>query len=275
MKLRSSTLGLLAVAGLSLEALTTTASAALLIGGLLTAAVPVLARQDTETVNRTVPFPDRGTLKLNNFSGRVTIVGTTGRDVIIKATRRADRERLDHIKMDVRTEGSTVVVDANKRDSGWDDRQNNVVESDIDIQVPASAALKIDCFSCPVDVRGVAGDQTLHTFSGEIKVNDAKAAMKLETFSGDLDVDLVNAGAAPEVRAKTFSGDMRLRIAADAKGDVTVSGNRGSFESDMPLVMSSTGRNRNIKATLPGGWASGNSHGIEFETFSGHIRIVK
>jgi len=244
---------------------------ALLTAGLLTLPALAAPQNDTETVNRTVPFPDKGTLKLTNFSGRISITGTTGRDAVIKAVRRADRDRLDHIKLDIRTEGSMVVIDANKRDNGWTDRQDNVVDTEFDIEVPASAMLQVEAFSSRLEIRGVAGDQRLKTFSGDITVTGAKGAMNLDTFSGDLDVDASGAGTEPDLRAKTFSGDIRVKLAADAKGDVSFSG-RGAFDSDVPLMMHSSERRGRVTGSLPGG-AGG--HGLSFDTFSGHVHVVK
>jgi len=230
--------------------LATLGYATLFLTGLLTVPVPAAAQKDTETVNRTVAFPDKGTLKIDNFSGRVTITATGGKDVVVKAIRRAERDRLDHIKLDIHVDGSMVVIDANKRDSSWREQNDNVVDTELDIEVPASATLRVGSFSSPIDIRGIAGDQTLRTFSGNITVTGAKGAVNLDSFSGDLDLDVTGAGASPEVRAKTFSGDMRLRMAADARGEVSFSGHRGAFDS------------------------VGN-HGVTFDTFSGHIRIVK
>src|SRR5262249_18722431 len=94
---------------------------AIAIVGAAALAVSTFARtpQDTETFDKTVAFPANGTFELHNFSGHVHITGTTGKDVVIHATRRANRDQLDHIKLDVQTSGSGVTIEANKRDSGW------------------------------------------------------------------------------------------------------------------------------------------------------------
>src|SRR5688572_23421111 len=150
--------------------------------------------RETENVNRTVAFPDKGTLRLNNFSGDVRISATTGREVVIKAVRRGTREQLDNIKLEVETSGSTVTIDANVASQAWRDRNRrqydndgDVVDTEFDIQVPASARLDIDVFSADVDVRGVSGDQRIKTFSGEITA------------------DLTPAGATPNFDGETFS----------------------------------------------------------------------
>src|SRR6266853_6996790 len=143
------------------------------------------AQEETEHVNRTLSFPSGGTLQLHNFSGDVHITVTTGKDLVIKAVRRAERDRLDHIALDIQTSGSTVTIDANKRDPGWQHDNNNVVETSFEIQVPASAGLDVDVFSSNLDIKGVAGAERLKTFSGNITVDAA-------------------AGAVPRLTAETF-----------------------------------------------------------------------
>ena len=86
--------------------------------------------RDTEHINQTAALAPGGTLKLKNFSGRVTITGTDRQDASIDAVRRGTRERLNHIKLDIHQEGSTLVVNANQRDHSWSRHSNNVVETD-------------------------------------------------------------------------------------------------------------------------------------------------
>ena len=74
-------------------------------------------RPRTEHVNRTLKMEPGGTLRLKNFSGRVTITASDRPEVVIDAVRRASRERLARIRLDIRTDGpNVVVVDANRRD---------------------------------------------------------------------------------------------------------------------------------------------------------------
>lgn len=205
------------------------------------------AQRETETVERTVELPANGTLELHNFSGDVRITAGTGRDVVIKAVRRARRAQLDGIKLDISTSGSTVRIDANKRDADWDDRDNNVVETTFEIQVPASTRLEVTAFSSDVTITGVRGDQELKTFSGRI--------------------DVRGLGGAP-FQAETFSGDIDVRLTGDVGGSITFNTFSGSLDSDVPLTLRSSGR-RSTRADLPGG--SGET--MRFKTFSGDVKI--
>jgi DUF4097 and DUF4098 domain-containing protein YvlB len=244
-----------------------------LAAAVLTLGIPAeaAAQKETETVNRTVPLPSRGTLTLKNFSGNIHLTPASGNDVVIKAVRVARREQLDHIKLEIDTSGSTVTIDANKRDADWRDHNDNVVETTFDIQVPAAAMLDVYGFSSDVDIRGLTGDQKVETFSGDITVEGAKGAIEAKTFSGRIDVNLTGAGASPSLSAETFSGRIQARLAENARGEVSFDSFSGEFNSDIPLTIRSVGRRR-TSGTLPGG--SGGST-LRFHTFSGDVHVIK
>lgn len=206
------------------------------------------APKETEQVDRTIALPSNGTLRLKNFSGNVRIVGGSGRDIVMKATRRASRERLDHIKLDVSTSGSTVTIDANKMDEQWkrDRRNNNVVDTMFEIQLPASANLDVEVFSSDVTVDGVSGEQSLHTFSGDIEVLNPRGP----------------------VDAETFSADIRLTVSRDSRGSIAFDSFSGEVDTALP-ISSTSWRKRSIEGTLPGGAGPR----MKFQTFSGDLKI--
>jgi hypothetical protein len=90
--------------------------------------------RETENVDRTLSLPPGGTVRLKTFSGRVNITGTSGNQVVIKAVRRATRERLQDIKLEITQSGNVIDIDANHR--LVERRNDNVVETEFDIQVP-------------------------------------------------------------------------------------------------------------------------------------------
>lgn len=204
--------------------------------------------KETETVDRTIPVPANGTLRLKNFSGDIHVTASSGRDIVMHARRRASRPQLDHIKLDVDTTRNMVTIDANKKDQEWsnDRHNNNVVDTTFELQVPASVYLDIDAFSSDVTIEGMTGSQSLKTFSGEIHVKEPKGALTAETFSADI-VVVIDAQTKGDLSFTTFSGDL-----------------------DSSLAISSTSRRRRaIEGTLPGG--SGPK--FQFKTFSGDVQI--
>jgi len=239
----------------------------------LTAAVPLVVaaeQKEAENVNKTVPFPNGGTLRVKNFAGGITITGTSGHDVVVKAVRTATRDRLDHIKFAIDTSGSSVTINANDRDESWRDHNDNVVETTMEIQVPASARLDVDAFSSGLDVSGVSGVEHLKTFSGHITVRDVKSELDAESFNGSIEIDATAAGADPDLRLHTFSGRINARLSDHARGTVHFDTFSGGFDSDFPVSIHSM-RKRDVTAELPGGAG----HELSFHTFSGDVKIKK
>jgi len=246
-----------------------------LASAVLVAPVSALAQErQTETVDRSMPFPANGTLKLRNFSGEVRITGGSGSNFVMKAVRRGYPDRLKEIQLTVESSGSTITVEANKRDSDMerrnDNRQNNVVETDFEIQVPAGARLDIDTFSSDVRVTGVHGEQHLKTFSGDIIASGSQAPLTAYSFNGRVEVDATGQGRSPDLSAETFSGTIQVRLADNAAGDLEFKSFSGDLDSVFPLTLRSSSR-RNVQAQLPGG--SGRT--LAFKSFSGDLKIVK
>jgi len=228
------------------------------------------AFQDTETVSRTVALNPGGTLRLKSFSGRVNIVGGDSNQVAIEAVRRAPRSRLDTIKLDVHSAGSTVYVDANHRESASWFKNNNVVETDFDIKVPRQTNLQIDVFSATVTVEDVEGRYDLGGFSSRINLVDAVGPVKAHTFSGPIEIRAKRWQPDQDMNIDTFSGNVTLRVPESAAGLITFNSFSGHLNSDIPLVLKN-GNRRSLKAEL--GANPGNGANLRFKTFSGSVRI--
>jgi Putative adhesin len=222
--------------------------------------------RQTETFDRTLSLPPGGSVRLKTFSGRVTITGTAGSQVVIHAVRRASAERLRDIQLEVRQEGNAVEIDANHQ--VVERRNNNVVETDFDIQVPAQTRLDLRTFSAPVSVTGVRGNLTVDGFSSEIRLSDVGGPMHVKTFSGEVSVEAHAWSDGDNLDINTFSGGVSLRLPDSARGDISFDTFSGKFNSDLPVTMSSSSR-RNFRGSLNGG---GNTN-FRFKTFSGDVDI--
>jgi len=204
--------------------------------------------RESETIDRTLPMPAGGTLRLKTFSGRVKITGGSGNQLVVHAVRRASRERLQDIRLEITQNGSTIEIDANHR--VVEHRNDNVVETDFDIQVPARTRLDLKTFSAPITVVGVTGSQNIDGFSSEIIIESN------EWVDGST------------IDVNTFSGDVRLRLPGNAKGNIDFNSFSGRFESDLPVTLNSSSR-RNFRGTLNGG----GSGDFRLKTFSGDVSI--
>jgi len=228
------------------------------------------AAKETERVERTVPLSAGGTLILKNFSGRVEITGESRNDVAIVAVRRATRERLDNIKLDIQSDGRTVRIDANKKNENWDEKNDNVVETDFTIKVPQSANLDLNVFSSPVQISGVTGTHKVHGFSSDLRLDRVTGSVDAETFSGQNYLAPATWQQGQRMRAKTFSGDIEVRLPESAAGTVEFDSFSGEVDSQVPLTLQSKSK-RKLRASLND--AAGGQ--LDFKTFSGDVRLLK
>ena len=224
--------------------------------------------RETENVDRTLTLAPGGTVRLKTFSGRVNITGSGGNQVVIKAVRRATRDRLDDIKLEITQNGNVIDIDANHR--VVERRNDNVVETDFEIQVPSQTKLDLRTFSAPVTVTGVAGDLEVEGFSSDIRLTDVSGPKRVKTFSGGVDVQARSWADGDDVNVNTFSGDVTLRLPDNARGAITFDSFSGTFDSDLPVALSSSSK-RNFRGTLNGG----GSTDFRLNTFSGSVRIQR
>ena len=229
----------------------------------------LVAAQETERVHKVVPLGPGGTVSLHNFSGHVRVVGADVNEVTIDAVRVASRDRLDHIKLDVETSGSTVTIQANKKDPGWNVDHDSVVRTDFDITMPRQARLEAKVFSSDVRVSGVSGEQKIESFSGDVQIEDGPGRLKARTFSGDIDAGI--AAGAPALDLESFSGDIALKVPAGANAALEFDSFSGKLTSGVPLTVT-----EQRKGHLRGALGSGDGQNlVHLKTFSGDVKIVR
>lgn len=239
---------------------------------LVACAVPSLeaARDETERITRTFKLSPGGTLRLKSFSGRVNITATDADEVVVDAVRRGSRDRLDHIKLDIRNDASGVYIEANKRASSSWFSNNNVVETDFDIKVPRKTNIDVKVFSAVVNTDGVEGRHTVGAFSSRVTLLNVTGPVKAHTFSGSVEIQAKNWQPDQNIDVDTFSGNVTLRVPESAAGLVSFNSFSGYLNSEIPLTFRN-GRRTNLKAEL--GANASNGGNLRFKTFSGSVRI--
>ena len=108
----------------------------------------------------------------------------------------------------------------------------------------------------------------IKTFSAPVTVIGVNASQNIDGFSSDVTIESSDFGDGNDIDVNTFSGDVRLRLPASARGNIDFNSFSGRFESDLPVTLNTSSR-RNFRGALNGG---GNGD-FRLKTFTGDVTI--
>jgi DUF4097 and DUF4098 domain-containing protein YvlB len=197
----------------------------------------------------------RGSVRISNVAGKVTVSGWDRAEVEVKARLSGNVERVDVFSDNGRTTIKVVLPRSNVH-SG---------EAELEIRVPEQSDLDVSAVSADVITSRLTGPQRLTTVSGEIHADFVKD-FEGKTVSGDL--RLMGKSKLGDVRVSSVSGDVFLERAG---GDVEVT----SVSGDLLLNVASvtTVRTRTTSGDLSLRGALARNGNIEAETISGDVTV--
>ena len=189
-----------------------------------------------EEIVRVIPMDSGGQLTLRNVEGEITVTGVDGRDLTIRARKRAagrgtaDDDALDRVRIEIEERGDRVIVEADypryRRSFleslaslfGGGRREPFVavdyVAVDYVVTMPRDAGVTIESFAGDVTVEAVDGETRVETVSGDVRLTALARLVAVESFSGDLELTDVRAGGA--LTARTVSGRIDIRAGPGA-----------------------------------------------------------
>ncbi|HEX2779348.1 MAG TPA: DUF4097 family beta strand repeat-containing protein [Gemmatimonadaceae bacterium] len=268
----------------------------------------------TSKLDTTVTISRDGTVDLQLISGEIIVSAGTGNQVRIKAwsergqlelTASPSRVSLDvhstrgrmgdtryevTVPTGVRLELKSVSGDITAHGVGGE-LEAGAVSGDVEV---SDARGRVELESVSGDVRGerLSGDVRVSAVSGDVNLTDVTGDLDVETVSGEMNLDRVN---LKTLRSETVSGDLtyegsldsdgryefhsqsgevRLRIPANAGGSVRIETFSGSLESDFPMTMQPGERGAQRPKRMEFTFGKGGAR-ITAETFSGDITIER
>jgi len=226
------------VAALAIGVLSATLCAALPAAAGILAADPQGHPQQhfSTTTERTIPLRADGIFRLTNSHGDITVTGTTGRMVRIRATREVDagdrsvaEPLLAALSFTVAGGDSSVEVVTRHPEAavvrgitGADPEPMRLRISYV-IEVPADVRISVRSTSGSIVIRDVDRTVDLDTMSGNMTVRNAGGPVVAGSASGD--IDLTDIGR--RIRATCVSGDITIR--GDVPTDVEANNTGGSI----------------------------------------------
>lgn len=161
------------------------------------------------------------------------------------------------------------------------------VGGDIDV-VGGAGLVSVRSIQGEVRVRGSSGRVEAITVNEDVTISEIEGDVYVETTNGDVTLrqirstnarattvngDLLYAGSIRDGGRYAFSthnGDVSVTVPSGANATVSVSTYHGDFESDFPVRLTGTTRDRQFTFTLGSGSAR-----VELESFNGEIRLVR
>jgi DUF4097 and DUF4098 domain-containing protein YvlB len=114
-----------------------------------------------------------------------------------------------------------------------------------------------------------SGDVDLHTGSGNITARGVQGALRAEAGSGDITAEGTQTGAW-EIR--TGSGNVHVRLPANAAFDANISTSSGSLDVGAPITMTVQGRVQESRKSIIGKVRGGGPE-LRLRTGSGDIHV--
>ncbi len=153
------------------------------------------------------PIGAKGRFVLRLPSGSVTIQGTDGDVVRVRDT--TGRTLAD--AFEIATGDGSLELAARHR-VGFSIAIGNLGFGDhspeLAVELPRGAEVSVDTASADVLTRGLLGFKRFHTASGDLTLDATAGELEIEAVSGDTRIE---ADGALQVRARSISGDFRLR----------------------------------------------------------------
>ena len=184
--------------------------------------------------------------------------------------------------MDVRVEGNQVDVSVTGTEGGV---SVETVGGDVVVNggaglinvrsiqgeiVVRNARAQVEAVSVNEDVRltGIVGDIFVETTNGDVTMREIRSGTtRATTVNGDIVYDGTISDGGRYVFS-THNGDLSVTVPESANTTVSVSTYHGEFESDFPVRLTGTTRDRQFNFTLGSGGAR-----IELESFNGEILL--
>lgn len=268
----------------------------IIVAAVIVIAVVFLFRQPDWEGLSSVPtgrFQEEGTetvsggiksLSVKTIAGAIRINGSTGGDAVVRYVKSApSQEALDDLQVQIDRQGDTLTVSTQRIRRG--PRSRGSVSYEVDI--PAGIQdIRAESVSGSVILSGLGEgiDQHLETVSGRIETNMsadlyarsvsgsiqfrfAGENLEARSISGRITGSMDSIDDDGSVNLGSTSGSVRLDVFPELDARVNMHSVSGSVKSDLPVSVTSAGRNK-----LEGNLGEGRIP-LEIGTVSGSIRL--
>lgn len=221
-------------------------------------------------------------IEVKGVIGDVRAVPSTGRDVEVAATKRADRSDPDEVEIIVVEHDSGVTICAVYPTPPASRRPNacvpgrsgqsvtgNDVTVDFIVEVPDGVHFVGSTVNGGIRAENLQSPVQAHTVSGDVRISTSAYATAT-TVSGSIDARLGRTDWDSSLSFKTVSGDITVALPADANTQIEGVTATGTIGTDLPLTVRAAGRvGKRVDGTVGNGRRT-----LRLESMSGDIRLL-
>lgn len=219
------------------------------------------------------------TLEVMGVNGEVRADAASGSTAEVTATKsgRGDPERVQ-IKVEETSEGVTICAiypnqvgdschnrESRKNRRNHDD--NNNVEVDFVVHVPAGVRFVGRTVNGSVEASGLTADAEVSTVNGDASVS-TRGWAEATTVNGDVDVTVGRADWSGSADFQTVNGTVTVTLPGGVDADVEARTVNGEIETDFPLTVTGRFGPRRLNGRIGSGGRT-----LSLETVNGAIRI--
>ncbi|MFN2238045.1 MAG: DUF4097 domain-containing protein [Thermoanaerobaculia bacterium] len=209
-------------------------------------------------------------VQIRGISGRIEVVGNEASSIEVTVSSRAERGDSEELakRIEIRQEGDSLVI--RERKNKGSRRILAMVDGgrpsiSFEVTMPARMRLTASTVNGRVAVERVLGETALKSVNGRLQVSTPGAEVSASTVNGSIRAEFQNQfrGGA----FKTINGSIAVEVPHDASLDLDIHQVNGSFHTDLPVVIQTSGR-RSTRGSLHGG-----RYPLEIETVNGSVRL--
>jgi DUF4097 and DUF4098 domain-containing protein YvlB len=222
-----------------------------------------ITAQETVTVPLTNPGKT-GFLKMSIINGSITVKGYSGKEVIIKGTKREKKDRRGYRKNKEglkRISNNSLEFSASEYDNVV--RVSSPVNgaTDFEIQVPKNFSLKISTINRgDIYVENINGTLDVSNTNGKITLKDVSGSVSADTINKDIIVNFIKVTPNVAMAFSSLNGDIDVTFPKTIKANIKVKSDRGEIFTDFDL------KTKPSKAKVTKGTSSkGNAYKVKVE----------
>lgn len=221
-------------------------------------------------------------IEVKGVNGEILAEPTAGEAVVVEATkRRGRRGDADAVTVEVVEHAGGVTIcavyptprrseRANECAPGRNGRMNtedNDVEVDFVVRVPAGTALVAHTVNGDVEALDLGGDIEAATVNGDVEISTSGIA-RARTVNGSIEAEMGRSDMARGLDFETVNGSITVSMPEGLHADFRASTVNGTVETDFPVTISG----RVSRTELRGAIGDGGRE-LAFRTVNGNIRL--